>query len=166
MTGDDRAAPPFETWPVQLWARDIGLRIWYAEPAVFVTQISTKVARLPQAQMIGQAMDHVLRRFRQQVDMHHGLLVIHDWRSVEVFEADANSYYTHRISGYQRGEQRGASIALKANPFVRGMLQLGAIAMPFRTGHPVSFIQDPLSLLAVHAVVPINGDPFRDLVRL
>jgi len=76
-----------------------------------------------------------------------------------------SNYYTNRISGYQRGDQRGASIATSANPFVRGLLQIGAIAMPFRTGHSVNFIRDPAPLLAVHNVVPVSSDPFRELVR-
>jgi hypothetical protein len=151
----DRAADPFETWPLQAHDPNLGLFAWYAQPAVFISQALKPHAGLEHAQFIGACMDAALTRFPQQVDMHQGMLVIHDWRAVTTLSDEARGFYSKRIESYKRGSLRGAYVAVGANPLLRAILKLGAMALPFRTGHPVEVIDSPLPLLAEHNIVPV-----------
>jgi hypothetical protein len=100
-------------------------------------------------------MDAALARFAPQIDLHHGMLIIHDWRAVSSLGDEARAFYSKRVEGYKRGSLRGAYVALGSNPLLRAIFKLGAMALPFRTGHAVEIVGDPLPLLAEHNIVPV-----------
>lgn len=151
----DHPADPFETWPIQAHDPKLGLYAWYARPAVFVSQALQPHASLEHAHFIASTMDAALSRFAGEIDMHHGMLIIHDWRAVSSLADEARGFYSKRIEAYRRGTLRGAYVASGANPLLRAVLKLGAMALPFRTGHAVEIVGDPSPLLAEHNIVPV-----------
>jgi hypothetical protein len=151
----DHPADPFENWPIQAFDPQLGVYCWFARPAVFVSQAHQPHATLEHARFIATAMDGALSRNAQAIDMHNGMLVIHDWRTVTTLADEARGFYSKRIEAYKRGSLRGAYVATGANPLLRAILKLGAMALPFRTGHPVEIVDDPLPLLAEHNIVPV-----------
>ncbi len=160
------AREPFETWPIQFHDPELGLFAWYARPATYVTQTTATRATGAHATLIGRAMDHLLDRYRSEVEMHAGLLVIHDWRSLRELEPEARRIYSQRIEGYKRGFQRGAYVALDLNPALRTVVRLAATALPFRVGYTVEVLDDPLVLLGRHGLVPVlSTNPFEGLPR-
>ncbi len=153
-------AAPFDTWPLQMWEADTHSFAWYARPAVFVTQTSSRVVTRQHAELAGRAMDVALERFADEIAHEGGLMVLHDWRTVELYETEARRFYSERIKGYAPGTLRASVVATNHNPIVRALVQLVALVVPLNTDVTVELVGDPGAVLARHGITPVLHNPF------
>ncbi len=113
---------PLAHWPVQL-AISSGY-ICYTEPGAFVTQSYIEHATLEGTQAMTLRVDSVLRAHREELEQLGGLLIIHDWRSLKSWDADARHHLIQRSKDRPRGAVRHVVVALSTNPFLRMAAQV------------------------------------------
>ena len=119
--------PPFFDWPVQLTLS--GGYVWYTEPAVLVTQAHITHATILDTLTMSERIDHVVRMRKTEVAKHGGLLVIHDWRSLETWDSDARQALIDRSIARGRGAVRAVVIAIDVNPVFRMLAHVANVTL-------------------------------------
>src|SRR5262245_12579776 len=123
-----RARPPFDSWPVQERDPRFGYA-WWRDPAVLVTQAIVDRGTLDAAKAVQGFIDDALEHAAADVKRAGGLLVLHDWRTVETYDGAGRSYYLERMRARPRDYLRHTITVVRDGAFFRiavGMANLVA----------------------------------------
>ena len=113
---------PLHDWPVQV--ATAGFYAWYAEPCAFVCQTVVDRGTRRDAEEITRLVDVVIDERGEDVKRAGGLLILHDWRTMKGYDADARAYMMDRVRSHTRGRVREIVIVIEMSPLFQ--LALGA----------------------------------------
>ncbi len=113
---------PLHDWPVQVAAP--GFYAWYAEPAAYISQTVSDRGTRRDAEEITRLVDLAIDERSEDVKRVGGLLILHDWRSLKGYDADARAFMMDRVRSHTRGRIREMVIAIEMSPLFS--LALGA----------------------------------------
>jgi hypothetical protein len=113
---------PLHDWPLQVTTP--GFYAWYAEPAVFISQTTGDRGTKRDAEEITHLVDIAIEERGEDVKRLGGLLIVHDWRSLKGYDADARAFMMDRLRSHTRGRIREMVIAIEMSPLFQ--LALGA----------------------------------------
>ena len=157
---------PFIGWPKH-WVEPKYGFVWVIdEPAAIVTQMIHAHATCEGIEALHDVLDEITERgFLAE---HPGLVMIHDWRTIKTYDANARDTWTRRSE--RRGKafaQIGTSyIALSGGSLTRMAIQAGALAVQLATGQPpIRVIDDPAVPLETHGIRAPTRDSVRNLRR-
>jgi hypothetical protein len=100
------------------------LYAWYTEPCAFVCQTVVDRGTKRDAEEITRLVDAVLDERSDEVKREGGLLILHDWRTMKGYDADARAYMMDRVRSHTRGRIREMVIVIEMSPLFQ--LALGA----------------------------------------
>lgn len=143
---------PFADWPIQLFDPRFGF-VWYTEPCVLVDQVVCQQGTRSVADSLQDAIEQVLRREREAVAKHGGLLVIHDWRAVAGYTSEARISFLERMKKREKGCLRHVVAVMQNTPLLRMAAQTAEVVMAFRTGGQLSMSVDPRAALSKFGVL-------------
>jgi hypothetical protein len=138
--------------------------MWYAAPGVFVTQSHVERATLADTLAMTERVDTVLYLKRQELAALHGLLIIHDWRSLKTWDNGSRELMVERARERKRDVLRGVVIAVSVNPLFRLLAQAVNVTMAIIGAASVEVVESVEPALAKHEVKkPFAGAPFPEL---
>gem|GEM_PF-3437510 len=114
-------AAPFATWPKH-WRQSTGFA-WYTQPAVLVTQAAHAHATVEAAVNAINVINFVLAKREADISAAGGLLILHDWRLVTSWDADARRHLMNRARTHDKRLVRGVLVAMTVNPILGACLQ-------------------------------------------
>lgn len=143
-----RPQPPFESWPCQTFDPVFGY-VWYAHPAVVVTQTTIEHASVSMATFIHDVIDQVIEHAARDIAQHAGLLFIHDFRSLVGYDTEARLEFLARIRRRTPGYTRGTVVAIRMDqPLLRMGVQGANLLLSVAMKAPVSMVSDPAEAVA------------------
>jgi hypothetical protein len=156
-----RPQPPFESWPRQAFDPVFGY-LWYAQPAIVVTQSIIEHASVAMATFVHDLIDQVIEYAAQDIAQHHGLLFIHDFRSLSGYETEARLEFLARIRRRTPGYTRGTVVAIRMDqPLLRMGVQGANLLLSVAMKAPVSMVSDPAEAVALEVRrAPCAADRF------
>jgi hypothetical protein len=138
--------------------------MWYTAPGVFVTQMHVERATLADTIAMTERVDAVLYLKRQELAQLHGLLIIHDWRSLRSWDNGSRELMVERARERKRDALRGVVIAVSANPLFRLLAQAVNVTMAVIGAASVEVVESVEPALAKHEVkMPFAGAPFPEI---
>ncbi len=116
-----RIASPFCSWPTH-WVQSTGYA-WYAQPAVLITLAVQPHGTLEAAANATSLVNLVLQKRAAEVSEAGGLLILHDWRLVSTWDADARRHLMDRARSSEQRSIRGVLVAMNVGPILGAILQ-------------------------------------------
>ena len=151
-----RPAPPFDDWPVQYEHPEFGYA-WYAAPAVFVNQLHAERGTASVANTLHDLVDDILARRGDELREHGGLLIVHDWRRMKGYDAEARRVFLGRMKRREPGYLRAAVAVVRDTPLLRMAVQTANMLMALRVGGDLEMAIEPRAALRAHGgVAPIR----------
>lgn len=153
----DRLAPPrppFDGWPIQHRDRHYGYA-WYCGDGVIVSHITTPHGSAAAAQSYHDFETRILHERAADMQRAGGLFVIHDWRLMETYDADARRVWQERMRAHPKGYLRGSVVCVaRANALLRMAVQAANLVASVMHGAKVELSSDLEATLAAHHVTP------------
>lgn len=144
---------PFDRWPIQHHAEGIGFA-WYTSPATFVNQLLVSRGTVEAASWVHDVIDRVLETEREDIERHGGLLILHDWRALDGYDAEARRVFIARMRRRKPGYLRRAVAVVRDTPLLRMAIQTANLAMALHVGGKLEMRIDPLPALAKYGIEP------------
>jgi len=145
-------AAPFATWPKH-WRQSTGFA-WYTQPAVLVTQAAHAHATVEAAVNAINVINFVLAKREADISAAGGLLILHDWRLVTSWDADARRHLMNRARTHDKRLVRGVLVAMTVNPILGACLQTACMLYSLGRKH-MEIVRDvPAALLKYQIVAP------------
>lgn len=148
-------------WPIQCAHPCFGY-LWFAHPAVLVTQTTIEHASLDWASYVHDRIDQVIAHAAEEIAQNGGLLFVHDFRSVTSYAKEARLEYLRRMRQRKPGYSRGTLVSIRNDqPLVRMGIQAANLLMAVAVKAPLSIIDDPREAIesSVQAA-PVAGELF------
>jgi hypothetical protein len=138
--------------------------MWYTAPGVFVTQSHVERATLADTIAMTERVDALLYLKRHELALLHGLLIIHDWRSLKTWDNGSRELMVERARERKRDVLRGVVIAVSVNPLFRLLAQAVNVTMAVMGAASVDVVDSVEPALAKYDVKrPFAGAPFPEL---
>jgi len=151
---------PFSHWPVQEMDPEFGF-FWWLDRATVVSQSFVPRFTVACAKAIHTRVDRVLAAKKDEVARENGLLMLHDWRSVDGYDREARQEFLDRTRARGRGYLRRSIIAVHTNPLVRMTIQSGCMLVSVFLGVSVDVVDDPTRTVGKLGLLPPPpGTPF------
>jgi hypothetical protein len=125
-------AEPLSNWAIQLYDRAVGFA-WYVGKGTIVTQVTSQHGTVHAAAVVSNWIDLLLARHAREIEAHHGLLAIHDWRKVKKYESGARVAWFERMKQRREGYLRKAVVVTSANPLLKMAIAGGNLVHAFIT---------------------------------
>ena len=145
---------PFHDWPIQIETPTF--YAWYAEPGVFISQITVDHATGKDAETLTRLIDQVLLAKEAELTPLGGLLAIHDWRALRTYEPEARAIFMQRVRTHKPGKFREAAVAINVNPLLRMAIGAANTFLVLATGRNVHAVSAVAPLLIKHGVKKPN----------
>jgi hypothetical protein len=136
--------------------------VWYAQPAILVTQTTIAHASVPMATFIHDLIDQVIQHAARDIAEHGGLLFIHDFRSLLGVDTEARLEFLARVRRRTPGYTRGTVVAIRMDqPLLRMGVQGANLMLSVAMRAPVTMVSDPADAVANEVRrIPLPGDRF------
>jgi hypothetical protein len=121
------------------------LYAWYTEPAAFITQVFAERGTRRDAEEVTRLVDQAIEHRPDEVARAGGILIIHDWRAMKGYDADARAFMMDRIRSQKPGRIREVVIVIDVRPLFHLALSAANAFLVLATGR---------SLRTVRAVGP------------
>lgn len=116
---------------------------WYvASVGAFVSQTQVSRATVRGALTLSGWVDTCLAMDRARLAELGGLLIFHDFRSLDTYEAEARLAMTERIKARPRGYARQTVLLIQATPLMKMAMQVANVAMAVTGGKGMRMIHD------------------------
>ena len=102
---------PFHSWPVQHVDPRYGY-VWYLGEGLIVSHITVAHGTEAAAHAYHDFENAVLHDRAAELAVYGGIFVIHDWRTMETYEAGARRVWQERMRGHPKGYLRGSVVCL------------------------------------------------------
>jgi hypothetical protein len=150
----ERPLPPFDRWPVQHHDDHYGYA-WYCGNGMIVSHITTSHGSTVAAHAYHDFETKILRDRVRDMQRAGGLFVIHDWRKMETYDAEARRVWQERMRAHEKGYLRGSVVCVaRANALLRMAVQAANLVASVVHGAKVELSNDVEGTLALHKVVP------------
>ncbi len=123
---------PLHDWPIQVATP--GFHAWYTEPTTFISQTLGDRGTRRDAEEITRLVDQVIDERREDVKRMGGLLILHDWRSLKGYDADARAFMMDRVRSHTRGRIREMVIVIEMTPLFHLALSAANAFLVLATG--------------------------------
>jgi len=134
---------------------------WALDDAIMVGQSTVPRMTLATADAVHARVDRLLAARRDEVQRMGGLMILHDWRSLEAYDREARQRFIDKSRSRGRGYLRASIVAVRASPLIRMALQTGNMLLSVFLGVSIEVIDDPTSKVrALGLVAPAPGATF------
>jgi hypothetical protein len=148
--------PPFDRWSIQHQDDHYGYA-WYCGDGLIVSHITTAYGTIAAAESYHDFEDRVLRERADDCKRCGGLFVIHDWRAMETYDADARRFWQQRIRERPKGYLRGSVVCVaSAGALLKMAVQTANLVASVVHGVRVELSTDLEATLLKHGV-PLTG---------
>jgi hypothetical protein len=148
----NRPVSPFETWPVQARISGYGFA-WYCGRGIIVSQASSTHGSVEVVRNYHRFEEQVLRERAAELARHGGLFVIHDWREVRTYDADARRVWQERMREREKGYLRGSVVCVaSAGALLKMAVQAANLVTSVVHGVSVELSVDLPAVLRKHAL--------------
>lgn len=148
--------PPFDRWSVQHQDEHYGYA-WYCGDALIVSHITTPHGTSAAARSYHDYETHMLREHADDCRRCGGLFVIHDWRAMETYDADARRVWQDRMRERPKGYLRGSTVCVaSAGALLRMAVQAANLVASVVHGAHVELTTELEATLRKHHV-PLTG---------
>jgi hypothetical protein len=154
------ASPPFDRWPTQWFRRAYG-HCWYdREKAMLITQSHGSRGSVAGAQVLCDLVDAALEHERDTIAAAGGLLIFHDWRSLEGYDSEARVLVTDRMRKRPRRYARRTLCVVNPTPLWRMALTVADLTYALLDVPPATFTANMDRALALlEGIVPASAPP-------
>lgn len=158
---DQRPAPPFEAWPVQIHEEGLGFA-WYAEPAAFVLQAGVEHGTVAFVDRFNDLIDHILLVRRDAVRAAGGVFILHDWRRMSGYDKEARTRAFERMRARERGYSRRTIVAVSPKSrLLRMAVEAGNLFATVTLRSTVELVTEPAQVLRRSGIqAPSPGSTF------
>jgi hypothetical protein len=148
--------PPFDRWTIQHQDDRYGYA-WYCGNALIVSHITREHGSVAAARAYHDYEERMLREHADDCERCGGLFVIHDWRAMETYDADARRVWQERMRARPKGYLRGSVVCVaSAGALLRMAVQAVNLVASVVHGAQVELATDLEGTLEKHAV-PLSG---------
>src|SRR4051812_6097370 len=109
MSGGPKS--PFAHWPIQHFDRLYGYA-WYCGRGLIVSHLTVARGTAQAAHAYHDFEEAMLERHASDVAANGGIFVIHDWRAMGDYDAEARRVWQDRMQGREKGYLRGSVVCL------------------------------------------------------
>jgi len=149
--------PPFDRWPVQHSDPNYGFA-WYCGGGLIVSHITVVHGTAKAAHAYHDYEERMLEEHAREIEENHGIFVIHDWRMMATYEAEARRVWQDRMQNRRKGYLRGSVVCVvKAAPLLRMAVQASNVVASLTHQAKVELTTDLDAALAEHDAHP--GSP-------
>ncbi|HKP62786.1 MAG TPA: hypothetical protein VJV78_38885 [Polyangiales bacterium] len=148
MAGPSTAArmyapfPPFERWPVHGYHPSYGY-CWFSRAgSALITQTQVKRADLRAAKVVTDWIDRAVQEERDVWSASKGLLILHDWRSLNGYDSDAKALVIERQRQRPKGYARRLCCVVEPTPLWRMALTISDLTLALLGCPPAGMTQD------------------------
>jgi hypothetical protein len=146
--------PPFDHWPAQHVDPQYGYA-WSCGQGLIVSHTTVTHGTTASAHSYHDYESRILREHAAEVAEHGGIFVIHDWRSLVTYEADARRVWQERMQARRKGYLRGSVVCLlRANPLLRMAVQAANLVASLTQNAKVELTTNIEAALAEHDAHP------------
>lgn len=151
---------PLTGWPIQIVEPRVGY-VWFVEPNVFVNQTHVARADAATANAVHDWIDEALAARAAEVAAAGGLVILHDWRSLEGYDVEARRVFLDRMRARPPGYLKAAHAFVRPTPLFRMAIQAANLVAALGGGGKVALGLDPDPVLArLGIVAPRAGTPY------
>jgi hypothetical protein len=144
--------PPFDRWTVQHYDDRYGYA-WYCGDAMIVSHITRSHGSVAAARAYHDYEERILRERAADCERCGGLFVIHDWRAMETYDADARRVWQERMRARPKGYLRGSVVCVaSAGALLRMAVQAANLVASVVHGAHVELSTDLEGVLQKHDV--------------
>jgi hypothetical protein len=159
MTASAAPQPPFDRWPVQHEIPRFGYA-WYCERGLIVSHLTVTHGTKEGASAYHDYESSILRLHAAEVEQAGGLFVIHDWRSMATYDAEARRIWQERMKSRKKGYLRGSVVCLvRAAPLLKMAVQAANLWASVLHGAKVELTTDIHAALREHNAFPAGVRP-------
>jgi hypothetical protein len=126
--------------------------VWYTQPCAFVSQLVASHATAAMAAWMQDQIDHVLGADAERIGARGGLLVIHDWRSLQGYDTEARRVFFERMRRRPKRYLRAAIVCVPPTPLLRMAVEAANLLAALHLNPPVELALDPAPALVEHGV--------------
>jgi hypothetical protein len=126
---------------------------------VIVSQVTLPHGTAAAAHSYHDFETRILRERADEMKHAGGLFVIHDWRLMLTYDAEARRVWQERMRAHQKGYLRGSVVCVaRANALLRMAVQAANLVATMLHGASVELSSDVEGTLRTHGVVPPTAD--------
>lgn len=119
----NRPRPPFDNWLVHHRDESYGFA-WYCGRGYIVSQVISAHGTAAAARNYHRFEEQVLRDRAAELTRYGGLFVIHDWRAMQTYDAEARRIWQERMREREKGYLRGSVVCVaKAGALLKMAVQ-------------------------------------------
>jgi hypothetical protein len=145
---------PFDRWPVQHRDLHYGYA-WYCDNGLIVSHITTRHGTAAAAHSYHEFEARVLRERASDCQRAGGLFVIHDWRAMETYDAEARRVWQEHMRAREQGYLRGSVVCVaSAGALLRMAVQAANLVASVVHGAKVELSEDIEGTLRAHGLSP------------
>lgn len=143
---------PFDRWPVQHQDSHYGYA-WYCGNGMIVSHIVATHGTAAAANSYHDFEERVLRERAADCAKAGGLFVIHDWRAMETYDAEARRIWQERMRARPKGYLRGSVVCVaSAGALLRMAVQAANLVASVVHGAEVKLSSDLEGTLRQHGI--------------
>ncbi len=145
---------PFESWPVQHYDPRYGFA-WYCGKGIIVSHITITHGTSDVAHAYHDYEGRMLAEHAEEIGAAGGIFVIHDWRALVDYDAEARRVWQDRMKGRRKSYLRGSVVCVqKASPLLKMAVQAANVVASVLHGAKVELTTDLRTTLATHVPTP------------
>jgi hypothetical protein len=143
---------PLDRWPIQHRDPNYGFA-WYCGRGIIVSQVVATHGSAAAAHSYHDFEERILRERRFELARCGGLFVIHDWRAMQTYDAEARRVWQERMREREKGYLRGSIVCVaRAGALLKMAVQAANVVASVVHGSKVALSEDLESALREHAV--------------
>lgn len=147
-----RPYPPLDDWPVQHRDPSYGFA-WYCGRGIVVSQVQAVHGSVQAAINYHSFEEQVLHERSAELAQCGGLFVIHDWRLMKTYDAEARRIWQERMREREKGYLRGSVVCVaSAGALLKMAVQAANLVTSVVHGVRVELSEDFEAVLREHAL--------------
>jgi hypothetical protein len=151
--------PPFDRWPLQHEDVRYGYA-WYLGRGLIVSHITVSHGSKDAAYAYHDYEGSILRFHADEVAAAGGLFVVHDWRALATYDAEARRVWQERMKTRKKGYLRGSVVCVgRAAPLLKMAVQAANLWASVLHGAKVELTTDIRAALLEHGAFPEGMRP-------
>ena len=143
---------PLDRWPIQHRDPNYGYA-WYCGRGIIVSQVVAAHGSAAAAHSYHDFEEGILRAKSPELKRCGGLFVIHDWRAMQTYDAEARRVWQERMREREKGYLRGSIVCVaRAGALLRMAVQAANVVASVVHGSKVELSDDIEAALREHGI--------------
>lgn len=144
--------PPLDRWPIQHRDSNYGYA-WYCGSGVIVSQVVASHGSAAAAHSYHDFEERILRDKKFELARCGGLFVVHDWRAMRTYDAEARRVWQERMRAREKGYLRGSVVCVaRASALLKMAVQAANVVASMVHGSKVELAEDVATVLREHGI--------------